>query len=331
MKKTGVILLCFVLLTCMIWAFSGCNNGKVPVTPGGSEAHTCTDVCPYCKKCKDDSCKDEACKEKCECAPVTVKREQSYLLSGTIWETPAYKFVTNKHGPKIAIVGGIHGDEKAGWTAGLQLVDKFNENMYGICGEILLIPQANILADTRVERYPGRPNSKNGVATVDGYTYSDLNRSFPDGRATNATDTTIRISTAVKDAVEAFAPDYVIDLHESLHSWTQQDVTTTSLGDTLIYKNSALFMDDLIYYYNKVYRLPKETEFTSNPASKKGSFNLYFTNLYKDKVVFTIETNRNNISGQDTIALDTRTRQQLNILEALFDLAWDRVDTSDIL
>ena len=263
--------------------------------------------------------------------PVTVTHTQVKLLEGTIWQTTAHKYVTDKNGPKIAIVGGIHGDEKAGWTAGLQLVDSFNEQTKGICGQILLIPQANIQADTLTQRYQGSTTAKSGVGTVDGVKYSDLNRSFPNGRATNAQQATVTISEAIREAVEAFQPDIVIDLHESLHSWTQESDFTTSVGDTLIFSNQALFMDDLLFYYNEVYLLEGETPFSSNPASRAGSFNYYFSNLYKNKVVFTVETNRGNVSGTDTIPLTTRVRQQINILEALFDIVWERVDTSEIL
>ena len=262
---------------------------------------------------------------------VTVTHTRNVLLEGTSWETAVHTYVTDKQVPKIAIVGGIHGDELAGWTTALELVGDFNEDLPGICGEILLIPQANILADTLEDRYPGRKGAVSGVGTVDGVKYSDLNRSFPNGRASNATEATITISDAIRAAVESFDPDYIIDLHESRHSWTEQDITSTSLGDTLIFKNEALFMDDLLYYYNQVYLEEGETQFTSNPASTKGSFNYYFSNLYPDKVVFTIETNRGYVSGQNTIALSVRVRQQHNILNALFDIVWDRVDTTPIL
>lgn len=265
---------------------------------------------------------------------VSVEHTQTTLLTGTVSETAVHKYVTDKEGPKIAIVGGIHGDELAGWTAGLELVDMLGEDTAGICGEILLIPQANILADSLQDRYPGRTTAVGGIGTVSGVQYSDLNRSFPDGRASNATEATISISDAIRLEIEAFEPDYVIDLHESLHSWARMEQTTqtsTSLGDSLIYKNQPLFMDDLIYYYNKVYRQDGETEFTSNPTSTKGSFNYYFSNLYPQAVVFTVETNREYVTGQgDTALLDTRVRQQLNILEAMFDLVWERVDTSGV-
>lgn len=294
MKKSGITAACLAFLICSLTFSAACDNGKQP----------------------DDGGDDIA---------ATVTRTESKLLENTVCETPVYTYETDKEGPRVAIVGGIHGDEVAGWNAGLQLVDTI-EGLPGVCGSILLIPQANIVADTRVERYPGRSSAVSGVATVDGVKYSDLNRSFPDGRAANATEATIGISDAIRFAVEAFNADFIIDLHESRRSWTEQDVTSTSLGDTLIFKNEPLFMDDLIYYYNSSYKMADDTEFTSNPACVKGSFNYYFSNLYSNKVVFTIETTRGYVSGKgDTEPLEKRVRQQLGILNALFDIIWERV------
>lgn len=305
MKKTGITSLCLALLMSAMLIPAACTGQPDENGTDGTDQPTEQQV--------------------------TVTHTRDVLLEGTSWETAVHTYVTDKQGPKIAIVGGIHGDELAGWTTALELVGDFNEDLPGICGEILLIPQANILADTLEDRYPGRKGAVSGVGTVDGVKYSDLNRSFPNGRASNATEATITISDAIRAAVESFDPDYIIDLHESRHSWTEQDTTSTSLGDTLIFKNEALFMDDLLYYYNQVYLEEGETQFTSNPASTKGSFNYYFSNLYPDKVVFTIETNRGYVSGQNTIALSVRVRQQHNILNALFDIVWDRVDTTPIL
>ena len=77
--------------------------------------------------------------------PVNITETNFKILTGTAYETTVYKFVTDKEGPKIAIVGGIHGDEIAGWTAALRLVDSIKKEK-GICGEIIIVPEANIVA-----------------------------------------------------------------------------------------------------------------------------------------------------------------------------------------
>ena len=246
--------------------------------------------------------------------PVNIEVSNFKILEDTDYVTTVYKIVTDKEGPKIAIVGGIHGDETAGWTAALRLVESITKEEK-ICGEILIIPQANILADKADSRYK-----------VTGYDFSDLNRSFPEGRYSTSKTETIKISTAIVSTVEAFEADYIIDLHESMHSWeVMEEGTKTSLGNTLIANNNSRFMRQLLRHYNNDYRLEGETEFRQEGANQLGSFNYYFTNTYPDKVVFTVETNRGYVDGKNTIDLEVRVRHQLNILEAMFDYAWNRI------
>ena len=246
--------------------------------------------------------------------PANVTVSSYKILKGTPYVTDVYKYVTDKEGPKIAIVGGIHGDETAGWTAGLRLVELI-EKEEGICGEILLIPQANIIADRAEQRY-----------NVSGYDFSDLNRSFPLERYSDAKEETIKISTALVNELEAFDPEYIVDLHESLHSWqTMESGTRTSLGSTLIASNQNRFMRQLIKRYNEVYRPEDEIEFRQEGANQLGSFNYYFTNTYSEKVVFTVETNREYKNGVNTIDIEVRVRQQINVLKAMFDFAWSRI------
>lgn len=257
----------------------------------------------------------ETPEEKIEEKEAVVTVTSSKILENTDFETIVYKYTTDKEGPKIAIVGGIHGDEVAGWTAGLNLVEQLKTEK-GICGEILLIPQANILADNAKKRY-----------SVTGYDFTDLNRSFPLDRYTTASETTILISTAILNTVENFDADYIIDLHESRCSWTTMETgTSTSLGDTLIASNNSHFIRELLKHYNTNYKPEEETEFRQEGSNQKGSFNYYFTNTYPDKVVFTIETNRGYINNVETKALQDRVRQQMDMLEALFDFAWERIE-----
>ena len=297
-KTLGLIL---IIVLCLLLV--GCNNktddenGKTDNQSGDNQGG---EVKPI-----DDDPKEE------DPANVTVTNWK--ILEGTDSVTTVYKFTTDKEGPKVAIVGGIHGDETAGWTAGLRLVTAL-ETEKGICGEILLIPQANILADKADSRYK-----------VTGYDFSDLNRSFPVGRYESAKEASIQISSALVETVEAFEPDYIIDLHESLHSWEQQEEgLKTTLGNTLIASNNSRFMRQLIRRYNDTYRLESETEFRQEGANQLGSFNYYFTTTYPDKVIYTIETNRGYENGVNTIDLEIRVRHQLNILEAMFDLIWTR-------
>lgn len=305
-KSTYLIVISLVFLLGLTGVLSACGKTQ-------TETHVCQHVCPYCGKCTDETCTDPVCADKCTCAPLEITHTTSTIMTGTRDETAVHKFVTNREGPKIVIVGGTHGDEKAGWSAALQLIkilDSDTKRRTDICGEILIIPQVNINADKAGKRY---------LSTVNGVTYSDLNRSYPVGRESGAATATIAISNAVISVIEAYAPDYVVDLHESRSNWENG-----ALGDSVISDNKPFFMEDLLDKYNTKYLEEGETEFINQPAAKDGSFSKYFTDKYPNKVVFTVETNRQYAGGTDNISLSTRVRQQLNILNAMFDLAWDR-------
>lgn len=256
--------------------------------------------------------------------PANVTHTSWKILKGKITETTVHKYVTDKPGPKIVIVGGIHGDEDAGWTAALRLVNTISQEK-GICGEILLIPQANILADNALVRY----NVK-GM----GVTFSDLNRSFEVGRESTAKSATIEISDALVETIDEFIGDYqieedydlcIIDLHESRGSYTEGTAAKGFLGDQLICKNNPFFMEDLLDHYNSNYRELGDPDFRTEESVTDGSFSLNFSTKYRKATVFTIETNRGYKNGTNTIALEKRVSQQLNILQALFDLAWQRI------
>ena len=307
MKKLSTAIICLLLVACIVLPLCACQA-----------EHECASKCPRCEKCTNASCTEKNCKEKCTCKPVlhdswTILQGKTHV--GESAETTVHVFDSQIEGPNIAIVGGTHGDEVAGWTAGLQLVDLIPQ-LKGFCGKILLIPQANIVADNHKVRYAGSSNKSN------------LNRVYPSGRISGADEEVVAIADAIVKTVEDFQPDYVIDLHESRGSWTGAGASKNStLGDTLIFDNEGLFMDELLTRYNTVYRQEGEPEFLSEPANKAGSFSKYFSEKYPNNVVFTIETNRdyNSATKTDQIALDTRVRQQLNILNALFDLAWNRI------
>ena len=235
------------------------------------------------------------------------------ILEGSIYETTVYKFTSNVPGKKCVIVGGIHGDEVAGWKAALQLKERRN-----FVGEVLIIPQASIFACKREERYPGRGSPVNGV------TYKDLNRHFPGKADGNVTQ---QISYAISETVKDFNPDVVIDLHESLRSasssYFDQD-TSSRLGDTLIYGNSwtSLLTQSVIEEYNDSYLKDQDYPFATDTYAPGGSFNQYFGNLYEDRIVVTIETTRyfNSSTPKDE---DRRIEQQIELVDLILKYSLD--------
>ena len=229
-----------------------------------------------------------------------ISHTQSTILTGTIWETDVHYFESSVSGPRVAIVGGIHGDEIAGWNAALELL-----NREDFIGSIMIIPKANKLACEAVQRYPGLGKDYNG------YTYSDLNRTFPGKEDGTVTE---KISYAIANAVKDFNPDHVIDLHESLHSYSYG---SKYIGNQIIYGNSYsnLIGYDIVDDFNNRYLIEGEDRFCVDTYAPGGSFNSYFGALYPKSCVFTIETNRE-------LVFTRRVEQQLQLLDCMFNYFW---------
>ena len=246
---------------------------------------------------------------------ITNEVETWNILEDSIYETTVYQFTSNVPGPRVAIVGGIHGDEVAGWKAALQLKERRD-----FVGEVLVIPQASILACKREERYPGR--GLGGV--VNGVTYKDLNRNFPGNPDGNVTK---KIAYAITETVTNFNADVIVDLHESLRSASSSyfdSDTSSRLGDTLIYGNSwtSLFTQTVIEEYNANYLKEGDYPFGTDTYAPGGSFNQYFGGLYEDRIVVTIETTRyfNEIKAKDE---DRRIEQQLELIDLILKYSVD--------
>lgn len=235
------------------------------------------------------------------------------ILEDSIYETTVYKFTSNVPGKRCVIVGGIHGDEVAGWKAALQLKERRN-----FIGEVLIIPQASILACKREERYPGRGEEVNGII------YKDLNRNFPGKLDGNITQ---QIAYAINETVTNFDADIIVDLHESLRSssssYFDQD-TSSRLGDLLIYGNSwtSLFTQTVIEDYNASYLQEGDYPFGTDTFAPGGSFNQYFGKKYEDRIVITIETTRyfNTSKPKDE---SRRIQQQLELIDLILKYSLD--------
>ena len=232
------------------------------------------------------------------------------ILEGTSWETTVYRYTSNVPGKKVAIVGGIHGDEVAGWKSALLLKEKRN-----FTGEVLIIPQANMLACKREERYQGLGTSINGVK------YKDLNRNFPGKSNGNETE---QISYAITQTVIDFDADIIVDLHESRSSASASffdEGASSRLGDLLIYGNSwsSLFCSVVAQQYNASYLQSGDCPFGTDTYAPGGSFNQYFGNLYEERIVLTIETTRYT-DYEKRIAKDEnrRIQQQLEMIDLVF-------------
>ncbi|WP_436347800.1 PKD domain-containing protein [Natronorubrum sp. FCH18a] len=120
-----------------------------------------------------------------------VSRESFEILDGTEQETTVYVTTAEADGPTVVVVGGVHGNEVAGYVAADEVADWTID-----AGTLVTIPEANAVA---IER---------GTRTDD--EGSDLNRQFHEG-----SEPETELARAIWNVVAEADPDVVVDLHES--------------------------------------------------------------------------------------------------------------------
>lgn len=142
-----------------------------------------------------------------------------YLVAeGSVWETPCHVIESSRPGPVVMIVGGVHGNEPAGWRAAEQIrcwrIEK---------GKLIVLPRANVPALNRKTRLmPEIPRD-----------LGNLNRNFP---RTSGEQAKCYLSSAVWSVVCAERPDWLLDLHEG-YDFTQ--INSKSVGSSLIAAGSS--------------------------------------------------------------------------------------------
>jgi predicted deacylase len=137
----------------------------------------------------------------------TASRTTVTLAKGTTYATPLYIIDSGKPGPVVMIVGGVHGNETAGYTAAGKVKDWSIKK-----GKLLVLPQANKKAVARHTR------------TYNG----DLNRDFPQSSTQSADNT---LSRAIYAAVKKYDVDWLMDMHEG-YNYAK---ISKSVGQSLIY------------------------------------------------------------------------------------------------
>lgn len=132
------------------------------------------------------------------------------VASGTKYATPLYVIDSGNPGPVVMIVGGVHGNETAGYKAAAQ-VKNFDIKK----GKLLVLPEANKRAVENHVRDMGGDN---------------LNRDFPKSKSDSA-DTTL--SKAIFKIVKDYDVDWLMDMHEGGNY--ERLTSSTSVGQSLIY------------------------------------------------------------------------------------------------
>ncbi|MCL2819522.1 MAG: succinylglutamate desuccinylase/aspartoacylase family protein [Oscillospiraceae bacterium] len=138
-------------------------------------------------------------------------------------------FITGVPGPNIAIIGGVHGTELAGFTAAEQLVDTFNFT----AGNFLIIPKATATAPN--ENGPGGQN---------------LNRQFPGKSTGNAGQ---KVAAIITELLDNFSPHVIIDYHEAFKDgysnsviyWPNHDLSPGKI-EAINYVSDAINQTELV-------------------------------------------------------------------------------------
>lgn len=214
------------------------------------------------------------------------------ILEGTDHETTGYVRTADADGPTALVVGGIHGNEDAGYEAAANVTDLPIER-----GRLVVVPRANVVAIENETR-----TGEDGV---------DLNRQFPVG-----SEPTTELARALWDVVTRFEPDTVIDLHEST-SLYEGDVTE-GVGQVIFHSRDESARADAqqaTEYVNENYVSDSTYDFTSSVFSDDdGDLEGLFVHKAArdtDAVAFLAET----VSSDPTLA--TRIEWHTQIVRSL--------------
>ncbi len=122
-------------------------------------------------------------------------RSERTLLDGTPSATRAVLTHSGVAGPRVVVLGGVHGNEPGGWIAAEAIAD-----WQVVAGSLVVVPQANVVADRAL------------VRTTDAL--GDLNRLYPGSDAPDALPMS-HMAHAIVELLREVDADLLIDMHES--------------------------------------------------------------------------------------------------------------------
>lgn len=136
---------------------------------------------------------------------------QETIAPGTKYATDLFIIRSPNPGPSVMIVGGVHGNEPAGYTAASIIKDYVIDK-----GTLLVLPQANLRAIKSDVRYLESEK--------------DLNRCFPQSKTESADNT---LSRAIYAAIKKHNVDWLMDMHEGANY--SRLSSSSSVGQSIIY------------------------------------------------------------------------------------------------
>ena len=247
---------------------------------------------------EEEDVKETAAEE--EQTPIVTRETNSAVPDGFEKYAVTYHlFTTGIPGPNVAIIGGVHGSERAGFEAAQYLADNFDFTS----GNFLIIPKATATAPN--EWGPGGHN---------------LNRQFPGDPGGNAAQ---RVAAVITQLLDDFSPSVIIDFHEAYQDgfsnkilyWPDHETTPVKL-EAIGFVSDAINQTDLVGRHLGAYG---GRDF--GPARSKlvpGTTTQEYTLRYNIPV-FTTETCMSN-------RLDVRVDQIVFIVNSMFEFFLNRYE-----
>ena len=125
------------------------------------------------------------------CASANAATANGVLMPGTRFQTSYFVKSGAQPGPTIVVLGGLHGDEAAGYLAARKL-----RNWTVRSGTLVVVSDANVPAIKARRRYVGR----------------NMNALFPGDKNGDGNQ---RLAAAIWDLIKKSKPDLLLTLHES--------------------------------------------------------------------------------------------------------------------
>ncbi|MEY7851002.1 succinylglutamate desuccinylase/aspartoacylase family protein [Natrarchaeobius sp. A-rgal3] len=229
-----------------------------------------------------------------ETAEDALSRDSFSIRAGTDQETTVYVTTAPIDGPTAVVVGGIHGNEVAGYEAAREIADWRID-----AGTCVTIPEANAIA---VEQ-----------GTRSGDDWTDLNRQFPEGEPPRTA-----LAEAIWDVIVEYDADVVVDLHESTGIYAGDPVD--GVGQAIFHSGGSNAVETArasAEYATENYvddpGLAFETGPFSGPNTEPSGLLVHKAARDLDADAYLVETLS---SGVD---LETRIRWHLAITEGLLD------------
>ncbi|WP_254763819.1 PKD domain-containing protein [Natrinema marinum] len=221
-----------------------------------------------------------------------VSRESFEIREGTAEATTVYVTTADAAGPTAIVVGGVHGNEVAGYEAAGQIADWPID-----AGRLVTIPEANAAAIERGTRTDAAGN--------------DLNRQFHEGETPDT-----KLARAIWDVIREYDPDILIDLHESTGIYAGDPVD--GVGQAIFHSGSEAALDEAADAADYVTRnhvddagLAFQTGPFSSPQSSPNGLLAHKAARDLGAEAFLAET-------LSDVALETRVLWQTTIVDRLF-------------